>query len=180
CNTFGRIVKKDIYISGWLGIQRYSDFEHYGIDISRNGRILSKLDKSLFSWEDDRARDDSRFHPEYPRDTTYAGGRIGGQIEANFLIPKYTKDDFERDDKNWSLVVKFLRGDMPLQPELANSFGFKHANRSPIGLLFNAYRKINVPGPKTLVFARENGSVDHITPKNWAAKFYDGDPEYQD
>lgn len=180
CNTVGKIIKKDIYIMGWIGIQRYSDTEHYGIDISRNGRILSKLDKSLFSWDDERVKDDSRFNPEYPRDTTYAGGRIVGQIEANFLIPKYTKDDFERDDKNWIKAVNFLRGEMPLQPELASSFGFKHPNKSPIGKLFNGYRKINVPGSKTLVFARENGSVDHITPKNWATKFYEGDKEYQD
>jgi hypothetical protein len=168
CNTEGKIIKKEIYITGWVGIQRYSDSEHYGIDISRNGRILSKLDKSLFSWDDERAKDDSRFHPEYPRDTTYAGGRIVGQLEANFLIPKYTKDDFERDDKNWRRVVNFLRGEMPLQPDLSSSFGYRQTNRSPIALLFNGYRKINVPGSKTLVFARETGSVDHITPKNWA------------
>ncbi|HEX5149869.1 MAG TPA: ATP-binding protein [Parafilimonas sp.] len=179
CNTIGRIIKKDIYITGWVGIQRYSDIEHYGIDISRNGRILSKLDKTLFHWDNEKAKDDPRFHPEYPRDTTYAGGRIVGQIEANFLIPKYTKDDFERDDKNWKKVIKHLRGEMPLQPDLAQQLGYKQANRTPMGLLFNGYRKINVPGSKTLVFARENGSVDHITPKNWAHKFYEGDPAYQ-
>jgi hypothetical protein len=180
CDVQGKIMKKGIYVTGWVGIQRYSDPEHFGIDISRNGRILSKLDKSLFSWDDDRAQDDTRFHPEYPRDTTYAGGRIVGQIEVNFVIPKYTKDDFERDDKNWRAVVNFLRGEMPIQPELANSFGYTLPNRTPIALLFNGYRKINVPGPKTLVFARENGSVDHVTPKNWAQKFYDKDPAYQD
>jgi len=179
CNTVGSIVKKDIYINGWVGIQRYSDSDHYGIDISRNGRILSKLDKSLFSWEDERAKDDSRFHPEYPRDTTYAGGRIVGQIEANFVIPKYTKDDFERDDKNWKRVVNYLRGEMPLQPDLASSFGYRQINKTPIGKLFNAYRKINTPGSKTLVFARENGSADHITSKSWAQKFYEGELDYQ-
>jgi hypothetical protein len=180
CNTTDKIVKKEITITGWVGIQRYSDPDHYGIDISRNGRILSRLDKSLFSWDDDRAKDDFRFHPEYPRDTTYAGGRIVGQIEANFLIPKYTKDDFERDDKNWRSVVDFLRGEMPLQPDLSADFNFRQPNRSPIGLLFNGYRKINTPGSKTLVFAREKGNVDHVTPKNWATKFYDGDLAYQD
>ena len=180
CHVIGQIVKKDIYIYGWVGIQRYSHPDHYGIDISRNGRVLSKLDKSFFHWDDERARDDFRFHPEYPRDTTYAGGRIVGQIEANFILPKYTKDDFERDDRNWRKAINFLRGEMPLQPELAGTFGYKGANRSPIGLLFNAFRKINVPGSKTLVFARDTGSVDHITPKNWAERFYEGDPEYQD
>jgi len=181
CNTTGQVIKKDIYISGWLGIQRYSDTEHFGIDISRNGRILSKLDKSLFHWTDDRVKNDPRFHPEYPRDTTYAGGRIVGQIEANFIIPKYTKDDFEREDKNWRKVVNHLRGAMPLQPDLASSFGFKLPNRSPIGLFFSAYRKINVPGSKTMVFARENGSADHVTSKKWAEDFYyTGNLAYQD
>jgi len=180
CHTTGRIVKKDIYITGWVGIQRYSDSDHYGIDISRNGRILSKLDKSFFSWDNENGKDDSRFNPEYPRDTTYAGGRIVGQLEANFVIPKYTKDDFERDDKNWKRVVNFIRGEMPLQPDLASSFGYKQSNRSPIGRLFNAYRKINQPGSKTLVFAKEDGSCDHVTSRNWATYFFDGNADYQD
>jgi len=180
CHTTGRIVKKDIYITGWVGIQRYSDSDHYGIDISRNGRILSKLDKSFFSWDNENGKDDSRFNPEYPRDTTYAGGRIVGQLEVNFVIPKYTKDDFERDDKNWKRVVNFIRGEMPLQPDLASSFGYKQSNRSPIGRLFNAYRKINQPGSKTLVFAKEDGSCDHVTSRNWATYFFDGNPDYQD
>lgn len=182
CHTIGRIVRKDIYITGWVGIQRYSDLDHYGIDISRNGRILSKLDKSFFSWDDERGKNDAlgRFTPEYPRTTSYAGGRIVGQIEVNFVIPKYTKDDFERDDKNWRRVVNFLRGEMPLQPDLASSFGYKIPNKSPIGRLFSAYQKIKEPGAKTLCFAREDGNVDHTTPKNWAFKFYEGDPEFQD
>jgi hypothetical protein len=178
CHTTGRIVKKDISIAGWVGIQRFSDTENYGVDISRNGRILGKLDKSFFSW--DGAKEDSRFNPEYPRDTTYAGGRIVGQLEANFVVPKYTKDDFERDDKNWKRVVNFVRGEMPLQPDLASSFGFKQANRTPIGRLFNAFRKINQPGSKTLCFAKEDGSVDHQTPRNWANYFFEGKTEYLD
>jgi hypothetical protein len=179
CNTSDRIVKKDIYVSGWVGIQRFSDTEHYGIDISRNGRILCKLDKSLFHWDNENAKDDPRFHPEYPRDTTYIGGRIVGQIEANFVVPKYTKDDFEREDANWKAVVNYLRGEMPFQPDLAAIYGFKKLNRSPIGMLYIGYKGIKAPGSKTLVFARENGSPDHVTSKNWAQKFYDGDPEYQ-
>lgn len=180
CHTTGRIVKKDIYVTGWVGIQRYSDSEHYGIDISRNGRILSKLDKSFFSWDNENGKEDARFNPEYPRDTTYAGGRIVGQLEANFVIPKYTKDDFERDDKNWKRVINFIRGEMPLQPDLASSFGYKQPNRSPIGRLFNAYRKINQPGSKTLVFAKEDGSCDHVTSRNWATYFYERKLDYQD
>jgi hypothetical protein len=182
CNQVGTIIKKDIHFWGWVGIQRFSDLENYGIDISRNGRILSRLDKSFFSWDDERGKNDpaGRFSPEYPRTTSYAGGRIVGQLEANFVIPTYTKDDFNRDDKNWRKVVNFIRGEMPLQPDLANSLGFKQANRSPIGRLYNAYQKIKEPGSKTLCFGKEDGSVDHQTPRSWATFFFDGDPDYQD
>lgn len=180
CHSSDKIISKDIYLTGWVGIQRYPDPDHYGIDISRNGRILKRLDKSLFFWLDDRVKDDPRFNPEYPRDTPQSNGRIVGQIEANFLMPKYTKDDFDTDDKNWKQAVKFLRGDMPLQTDLGESFGFKGTNRSPIGKLFRAYRRISPPGPKTLIFAKADGSADYVTQKAWAQKFQNGDLEYQD
>lgn len=182
CNQVGTIVKKDIHVWGWVGIQRFSDLENYGIDISRNGRILSRLDKSFFSWDDERGKNDpaGRFTPEYPRTTSYAGGRIVGQLEANFVIPTYTKDDFNRDDINWRRVINFIRGEMPLQPDLASSFGFKQPNRSPLGRLYNAYQKVKEPGAKTLCFGKEDGSVDHQTPRNWATYFFDGNAEYLD
>ena len=179
CETSNRIVEKEISISGWVGIQRFTDTEHYGIDISRNGRILRRLDKSLFSWNKN-SNNDPRLNPEYPRDTPHAGGRIVGQIEVNFVVPKYTKDDFERDDKNWQKAVDFIRGEMPLQPEIAESLGFRGLNWSSIGRLFSGYRKVSPPGAKTLIFGKADGSADYITPRNWAQKFYDGDPEYQD
>jgi hypothetical protein len=181
CHNENRIVSKEIKITGWVGIQRYPDPDHYGIDISRNGRILATLDKSLFYWDDERVKEDYRFNPEYPRDTPLYNGRIVGQIEANYLIPKYTKDDFERDDKNWKLAVKFLRGDMPLQHDLANDFGISGLNISPIGKLFRAWRRIHPAGAKTLIFAKADGTPDYITQRDWAQKFYAGDdPEYQD
>ena len=181
CRSVDRIIKKDIYLSGWVGIQRYPDPDHYGIDISRNGRILKKLDKTMFFWQDDRVKEDPRFNPEYPRDTPQSNGRIVGQIEANFLMPKYTKDDFDTDDKNWKQAVKFLRGEMPLQTDLGESlFGFKGINRSPLGKLFRAYRRISPPGSKTLIFSKADGGADYVTQKAWAHKFYAGDPEFQD
>ncbi len=179
CLSSEKIVKKQISLVGWVGIQRYTDTEHFGIDISRNGRILSRLDKTFFSWNKN-GENDWRLNPEYPRDTPHAGGRIVGQIEANFIIPKYTKDDFERDDKNWIKALDCIRGEMPLQPDLAAQFNYPNRNRSPIGLLFSAYRKPSPPGSKTLIFGKSDGSADYITPKNWAQKFYDGDIEYQD
>lgn len=182
CHSNKHIVKKDIYIVGWLGIQRYPDPDHYGIDISRNGRILRKLDKSLFDWLDERVKDDFRFQPEYPRDNPLYNGRIVGQIEANFVVPKYTKDDFNTDDPNWKLAVKFLRGPMPLQTDLGEAFGFKGLNRSPIGNLFRAYRRIDPPGKKTLMFAKLDGSgkADPVRQKNWREKFYQGETDYVD
>lgn len=179
CHSADYIIKKDIHLVGWLGIQRYPDPDHYGIDISRNGRILRKLDKSLFYWDDERVKNDPRFQPEYPRDNVIYNGRIVGQIEANFILPKYTKDDFNSDDENWRLAVKYLRGDMPLQTELAEIFGFNGLNRSPLGSLFRGFRRIDPPGLKTLMFAKPDGSgkSDPTRQKNWKEKFYDPNPD---
>ncbi|MBV6420931.1 MAG: hypothetical protein DAHOPDDO_02197 [Ignavibacteriaceae bacterium] len=180
CQTTGSIIKKEISLKGWVGIQRFADPDHYGIDISRNGRILKKLDKSFFHWMDERAKDDFRFHPEYPRDNELYNGRIVGQVEANFIVPKYTKDDFYTEDHNWILAVKYLRGEMPLQTNLGNAFGYEGLNLSPIGTLFRGYRRIDPPGHKTLMFAKEDGKSDYKRQKSWGQKFYDGDPEFQD
>ena len=182
CHSSDQIVKKDIQLFGWVGIQRYPDPDHYGIDISRNGRILKKLDKSFFNWDDERGRNDIRFNPEYPRDNPMVNGRIVGQIEANFIHPKYTKDDFNTDDLNWKLVVKYLRGEMPLQTNLGELFGYKGNNESPIGKLFRGYRRIDPPGRKTLMFAKRDGSgkSDPARQKNWRDKFYEGDINYID
>lgn len=182
CHNHENIVRKNVHVVGWLGIQRYPDPEHYGIDISRNGRILKKLDKSFFYWLDDRVKDDPRFQPEYPRDNPLYNGRIVGQIEANFITPKYTKDDFNTDDPNWKSVVKFLRGEMPLQTELGEGFGYKGLNKSYIGNLFRAYRRIDPPGKKTLMFAKTDGSgkSDPARQKLWREKFYEGDPKFVD
>jgi len=177
CGNVGNYSKKSIEVKGWVGIQRFSDEFNYGIDISRNGRVLSKLDKTFFSWSKST---DSRFNPEYPRDTTYAGGRIVGQLDVNFVVPNYTKDNFDRTDPNWNKVVNFLRGEGPLQPELAKEQGFAAPNTSPIAILFNAFRKINVPGVKTFCMANANGGVDHTTPRMWATEFFNSNIEYED
>lgn len=182
CHSTDKIVTKEVQLVGWLGIQRYPDPDHYGIDISRNGRILRKLDKSLFFWDDERAKDDPRFHPEYPRDNELYNGRIVGQIEANFILPKYTKDDFNSEDENWKVAVRYLRGEMPLQTELGEIYGYSGLNRTPIGNLFRGYRRIDPPGLKTLMFAKNDGSgkSDPTRQKNWREKFYEGDPVYVD
>lgn len=180
CHSVGSVVVKDIRLVGWVGIQRYPDPDHYGIDISRNGRILRKLDKSLFHWDDERAKDDPRFHPEYPRDNELYNGRIIGQIEANFLFPKYTKDDFNIEDEKWKLAVRYLRGEMPLQTDLGEAYGYSGLNRSPIGNLFRGYRRIDPPGLKTMMFGKIDGSgkSDPTRQKNWREKFYENDPDY--
>jgi hypothetical protein len=180
CHTDDRVVTKEIKITGWVGLQRFADPDHYGIDISRNGRILFKLDRSFFSWDNERAKDDPRMHPEYPRDTPMYNGRIVGQIEANYLVPKYTKDDFERDDKNWKLAVNYLRGEMPLQQDIAKSYNMPAINNSPIGILFRSWRRIHPAGVKTLIFAKVDGTPDYKRQRDWAQKFYAGDADFQD
>lgn len=176
CGLSDKVRKKTISVYGWVGIQRYNDKDHFGINIIRNGRVISKLDKSFFTWRDFKSIREDLF--EYPIDQSYAGGRIVGEIEANFIIPEYTKDNFRRDEPQWLQAYEFIRGVGPFQPEISSKFGYRK-NKSPLGLLFQGYRKSNPPGKKTLTIGL-NGSNNYVLPKEWAEKFYSGDPDYKD
>ena len=177
CNLSDKVVKKIINIHGWVGIQRYNDMHHYGINIIRNGRVISKLDKSFFTWKDKKGDYEDLF--EYPIDQTFAGGRIVGEVEANFIIPEYTKDNFRRDDPQWIQAFEFIRGVGPFQPEISFKYGYRK-NKSPLGLLFQGFRYSKPPGKKTLTIGNKDGGNDYKTPARWAELFYAGEREYQE
>ncbi len=178
CNLSDKVINKVINIHGWVGVQRYNDMNHFGINIIRNGRVISKLDKSFFTWKDKKGDHEDLF--EYPIDQTFAGGRLIGEIEANFIIPEYTKDNFRRDDPQWIQAYEFIRGIGPFQPEISAKYGYRK-NKSPLGLLFQGFRYSKPPGKRTLTMGNKDGGNDYKTPANWADLFYEGkDPEYQD
>lgn len=182
CQTCGHgdaVVKRKQQVKGWLGIQRFFDQDHYGIDLIRNGRVIEELDKSLFFWRDSSTGEETR---EYPIDTTHWGGRLVGEVHVNFVPITYTKDHFEKHDVRWKKVRDFLRGEGPFRPKIAEEKGYPR-NESPLGLLFEGYRTGKPSGKKNLVPGRatpEGAEGFNAECIRWAEKFWEGDPEYQD
>ncbi len=147
---------REINIKGWVGIQRYNDLDHYGINIIRNGRIIKKLDKSLLTWQDRYNMNNGESIKDYSIDTTTQGGRIVGEIIADFITPTYTKDSFEETDRHWLDSVEVVRGKGPLQPRVGEKLNFSK-NQSPLAKLFYGYRKSHPPGLRNLIPGTKTG-----------------------
>jgi hypothetical protein len=181
CGSSEDVIKRERKVNGWVGIQRYYDKENFGIDFYRNGRLIISNDKTLFYWKNSETGEEDL---EYPVDAIHWGGRIVGEIEANFLTVTYTKDSIEKNGHHWDLIVKILRGEAPIQPKKALEKGYSE-NSTPIARLFQGYRKGNKPGYEDLLpgkFDKKAGNWvgNNAEPKAWAELFYKGDPEYQD
>lgn len=162
------IIRRPKRLTGWVGIQRYSDPNDFGIDFIRNGRKILISDKSLFYFENPLTGTPI---VEYPVELASTwGGRIVGEINADFLLPTYQKNDFDRTDRTWLQVVEKLRGLGPILPRSRKAMGYQDENVSPLGLLVNAYRRQD-PGTKNL-------SGEQQTARRFAEQFYKGDPAF--
>lgn len=76
-------------------------------------------------------------------------------------------------------MVRIVRGDGPLRPDKAHELGFG-PNGSPLFQLFQAFRR-STPKPKVAgSWARLLVVSDNDVAEEFARKFHDGDPEYQD
>lgn len=176
CSSHDFVETRQREVKGWIGIQRFFDLSHYGIDLIRNGRVIEELDKNLFYWENPDLGDREK---EYPIDTIHWGGRIVGELEIDFVRISHQKDAFDKNDPQWQLVVKAVRGDGPLRPQIASRFGYP-PNDSPLARLFTGYRTGRTAGLQYLVPGDVNtGKGMNEPPKEWAEKFWAGDPEYQ-
>lgn len=178
CHESDMVQKRKINVKGWVGIQRYNDLEHFGFNIIRNGRIIKKLDKSLFTWQDRYNVNNGESIKDYPIDTTTQGGRIVGEIIADFITPTYTKDSFEETDRHWLDCVEVVRGKGPLQPRVGEKLNFSK-NQSPLAKLFYGYRKSHPPGLRNLIPGNKTGQGLYTEAKRWADLFYAGDADYQ-
>ena len=90
------IVERRKRLTGWLGIQRYADPNDFGIDFIRNGRKILISDKSLFQYENPIT---GQKEIQYPVELgTSVGGRIIGELNVDYLLPTYQKNDFDRSD----------------------------------------------------------------------------------
>jgi hypothetical protein len=174
CGHAENIVSRQRNLRGWLGIQRYFDKNHFGIDLIRNGRVIEELDKSFFTFVDENG--DSIF--EYPIDAIHWGGRIVGELEIDFVRVSHQKDSFDKLDPEWRQVVEMVRGKAPLQPKIAERMGLGK-NDSPLSRLFTGYRK-GTAGLKDLVPGTKDGKGLNTGPvQEYVAKFYEDDPDYQ-
>lgn len=175
CGLSSSVGTRPRVIHGWIGIQRFFDRWHYGIDLIRNGRVIEELDQSFFSWENPQTDD---IDLEYPIDTMYWGGRIVGELDIDFVRISHQKDSFDKRDPQWEYVVKAVRGDGPLRPNIARDWGYE-ANTSPLGRLFLGYRTARQCGIKYLVPGDTAGQGINAECHRWADLFWAGEPDYQ-
>lgn len=164
------IVEREKRLTGWVGIQRYADPNDYGIDFVRNGRKILISDKSLFQYENPYTLQKNL---QYPVELgTSVGGRIVGELNVDYLIPTYQKNDFDRTDESWRQTVEILCGTGPFLPKSRRELGFPEVNASPVCLLVNAYRRVD-KGTKCL-FAPNDLA------KQYAVEFRKNVPGYID
>jgi hypothetical protein len=135
------IVERGKRLTGWIGIQRYADPNDFGIDFIRNGRKILISDKSLFQYENPIT---GQKELQYPLDLgTSVGGRIIGELCVDFLLPTYQKNDFDRSDNSWLQTIEAICGVGPFLPKSRKALGFPGQNTSPLGMLVNAFRRVD-------------------------------------
>lgn len=164
------IVERSKRLTGWLGIQRYAGPNDYGIDFIRNGRKILISDKSLFYYENPYTGAKELQYPVELGSTI--GGRIVGELHVDFLLPTYQKNDFDKDDYSWSQTVEAICGMGPFLPQRRKALGFPNAATSPLGVLANAYRRVDT-GTKCLFAPNDKA-------KEYTGYFRSGKREYID
>jgi hypothetical protein len=82
-------------------------------------------------------------------------------------------------DPEWRKVVNLVRGNSPIQPQIAQRMNLAQ-NISPLAKLFTGYRK-GAAGLASLVPGTPDGAgLNAGLVKEYVEKFYAGDPAYQD
>ena len=164
------IIERRKRLIGWIGIQRYADPNDFGLDFIRNGRKILISDKSLFQYENPFT---GQKELQYPVELgTSVGGRIVGELHVDYLLPTYQKNDFDRTDTSWKDTVEAICGIGPFLPKSRKALGFTEIVSSPLGLMVNAYRRVD-KGSKCL-FAPNDVA------KRYAAEFRKGQRDYLD
>jgi hypothetical protein len=174
CGNADHVVTRARRLKGWLGIQRYFDKDKYGVDLIRNGRVIEELNKSFFTFY---GADGDSFL-EYPIDAIHWGGRIVGELEIDFVRVSHQKDSFDKLDPEWKRIVELVRGNSPLQPQIAARMGMPK-NDSPLARLFTGYRKSTAGLAGLVPGTAEGTGLNSGLVKEFVDKFYEGDPDFQ-
>lgn len=174
CEGVGTLQRRTRRVHGWIGLQRYADTVEFGLDFIRNGRKIEISSKDLFIW-----RGENGDEPEYPIDDPSRRGRFVGEIHIDHCRVNFAKERFDRSDPAWEEMVRLIRGEGPLRPEKARELGHT-GNTSPLFKLYKAFRRMRphssvAGGWRRLLVVPDNGIA-----KEFAQKFYDGHPDYQE
>ncbi|MFJ8011673.1 ATP-binding protein [Streptomyces sp. NPDC096339] len=161
-------------IWGWIGVQRYVHRTDYGIDFLRNGRKILLKDKKVFYWTDEDGLGEPEL--EYPIDSKAATGRLVGEIHCDHVTPNYQKTAFEFETAEWHQVLRAVRGESPLRPEIAKRRQLPE-NDSPLALLYAGFRRQD-PGLNYLVPGNGKDPI-HEKTVTWAKLFREGHEDYQ-
>jgi len=153
---------------GWIGVQRYIDASHFGIDFIRFGRKILKQDKDIFKYEDP---DTLQVDVEYPIEMPANRGRLVGEIHLDHVPVTYQKNAFDTQHRDWIVAREIVRGPGPLKPRSGQV-----PNSSPLALMFSAFRR-NDPGMKYLTPGDGTRAL-HAKAKEWAGLFDRGVPQY--
>lgn len=172
CDSYNLTAHKR-QVKGWIGVQRYLDSSDYGIDFIRNGRKILRRDKSLFTWENS---DSLTSEVEYPLGLPTNRGRIVGEIHCDHVPVSNTKDDFNRESREWRTVMGIVRGEGPLRPQACKRYGYP-PNDSPLARIHRAFAR-NDPGLRCLIPGDGTRAI-HAKATEWAHLFKKGVPEYQ-
>jgi hypothetical protein len=141
-------------IRGWVGIQRFLDSSHFGIDLIRNGRVIRTLEKqAVFEFADENGET----IVDYPIDDRT--GRIIGEIHLDHVPVDPAKQDFERTSPEWQRAMAHLRGQSSLQPSQPGA----SENESLIYKLYQGYRKVRTPGRHDLYMGKWLAGSDKAT-----------------
>ncbi|MDD2300056.1 MAG: ATP-binding protein [Kiritimatiellia bacterium] len=164
-------------IHGWVGIQRYDDNSHYGIDLIRNGRAIRLLEKTAFF---DYVDEMGNTIKDYPIDSQY--GRIVGEVHLDHVPVDFMKQDFQRSSAEWQRCMSYLRGDSSLQPQQPGA----DLNKSCIYMLYQGYRRVRRCGPQDMYMGYWDESTDspkrinRDTEREFLQKFENKEPGYYD
>lgn len=164
------IVPREKRIHGWIGIQRYSNPDDFGIDFVRNGRKILMSDKSMFYYENPWTGTKEIQYPVELGSTV--GGRIVGELHVDYLLPTYQKNDFDRTDYSWRQTIEYICGVGPYLPKSRKANGITEPVEAPIPLFCNAYRRSD-PGTKCL-------ALPSATAKRFLSEFQHGNTDYFD
>jgi hypothetical protein len=174
CGGEGTLQRRTRRVHGWIGLQRYADTVEFGLDFIRNGRKIELNSKDLFIW-----RGENGDEPEYPIDDPSRRGRFVGEIHIDHCRVNFAKERFDRSDPAWEEMVKLIRGDGPLRPEKARELGYT-GNTSPLFKLYKAFRRMRPHSSVAGGWRRLLVVPDNAIAKEFAQKFYEGHPDYQE